>query len=388
MTMSPSVASGTLSTGIKGKGKLPLTSNDENLATQKDKHSHGTSTNTIQNISRNLGSEFADVDENNIYYTTDDNENFGPDIDTDGDDLSNDGHSDYLFSNDSDGGTDLENEDISENINPPRNVDIDYVRDTSPTSNTLNPPVGQTLRLGGRMYQQFIVDAFSAVEQSRLCTDCTDSANVGQGFISPSSFVGSASSLNGIVAEDKHVQQEDWSTADWSGSCAQNTQLDCENGDGFVKVSGVKLLDIDTGGVLTVSKLQTDVMKDLAVLTTIGMEGIPLASREAAVSRMPSMIERKATVAEEESSVIIFVVDVTAVDSGSKALEFLELHEDDEQISPSKAFTSPINQQEMAVNLIITDYCMPGMTGYDLLKKMKESSFRDMPVLIILSLDV
>lgn len=36
---------------------------------------------------------------------------------------------------------------------------------------------------------------------------------------------------------------------------------------------------------------------------------------------------------------------VTAVDSGSKALEFLGLHEDDGQISPNKAFTSPINQQ-------------------------------------------
>jgi CheY-like chemotaxis protein len=26
---------------------------------------------------------------------------------------------------------------------------------------------------------------------------------------------------------------------------------------------------------------------------------------------------------------------------------------------------------EVNVNLIITDYCMPGMTGYDLLKKIK-----------------
>lgn len=66
---------------------------------------------------------------------------------------------------------------------------------------------------------------------------------------------------------------------------------------------------IDTGGVLTVSKSQADVLEDLAVSTTIGMEGIPLASREAAVARMPLMIERQATVAVEESSVIIFVVD-------------------------------------------------------------------------------
>lgn len=66
---------------------------------------------------------------------------------------------------------------------------------------------------------------------------------------------------------------------------------------------------IDTGGVLTVSKSQDDVMEDLAISTTIGMEGIPLASREVAVARMPSMVERQATVAVEESSVIIFLVD-------------------------------------------------------------------------------
>jgi two-component response regulator (ARR-A family) len=29
--------------------------------------------------------------------------------------------------------------------------------------------------------------------------------------------------------------------------------------------------------------------------------------------------------------------------------------------------------QEIDVNLIITDYCMPGMTGYDLLKRVKVS---------------
>lgn len=66
---------------------------------------------------------------------------------------------------------------------------------------------------------------------------------------------------------------------------------------------------IDTGGVLTISKSRDDVMEELAISTTIGMEGIPLASREAAVARMPSMIERQATVAVEEASVIIFLVD-------------------------------------------------------------------------------
>lgn len=40
------------------------------------------------------------------------------------------------------------------------------------------------------------------------------------------------------------------------------------------------------------------------------------------------------------------------------------------------------------MNLIITDYCMPGMTGYDLLKRIKESSFRDIPVVIMSSENV
>ncbi|XP_049379249.1 uncharacterized protein LOC125844059 [Solanum stenotomum] len=66
---------------------------------------------------------------------------------------------------------------------------------------------------------------------------------------------------------------------------------------------------VDTGGVLTISKSQTDLVEELAVSTTIGMEGIPLATREAAVARMPTMIEKQATVAVEESSVIIFLVD-------------------------------------------------------------------------------
>ncbi|XP_071914468.1 uncharacterized protein [Coffea arabica] len=70
-----------------------------------------------------------------------------------------------------------------------------------------------------------------------------------------------------------------------------------------------EFLVIDTGGVVTISKLHDDVMEELAISTTIGMEGIPLASREAAVARMPSMIEKQATFAVEESSVIIFLVD-------------------------------------------------------------------------------
>ncbi|KAJ7976635.1 Two-component response regulator [Quillaja saponaria] len=76
---------------------------------------------------------------------------------------------------------------------------------------------------------------------------------------------------------------------------------------------------------------------------------------------------------------------VTTVDSGSKALEFLGFNEND-QSDPDTPSLSPNNHQEVEVNLVITDYCMPGMTGYDLLKKIKESSsLRNIPVVIMSS---
>ncbi|KAG6430992.1 hypothetical protein SASPL_109067 [Salvia splendens] len=76
---------------------------------------------------------------------------------------------------------------------------------------------------------------------------------------------------------------------------------------------------------------------------------------------------------------------VTTVDSGSKALEFLGWNEG----NTDEAIFSPKNNQEVEVNLIITDYCMPGMTGYDLLKKIKESAvLRDIPVVIMSSENV
>ncbi|KVI03461.1 CheY-like superfamily [Cynara cardunculus var. scolymus] len=80
---------------------------------------------------------------------------------------------------------------------------------------------------------------------------------------------------------------------------------------------------------------------------------------------------------------------VTTVDSGSKALEFLGLHEEDEDMNSNQPSVSPNIHQEVEVNLIITDYCMPGMTGYDLLKKVKNSSsLKDIPVVIMSSENV
>ncbi|XP_027341098.1 two-component response regulator ARR9-like isoform X1 [Abrus precatorius] len=79
---------------------------------------------------------------------------------------------------------------------------------------------------------------------------------------------------------------------------------------------------------------------------------------------------------------------VTAVDSGSKALKFLGLVED-EQRNEKPPSVSPETHQDVEVNLIITDYCMPGMTGYDLLKRIKESkSLKDIPVVIMSSENV
>ncbi|KAF7819105.1 two-component response regulator ARR9 [Senna tora] len=80
---------------------------------------------------------------------------------------------------------------------------------------------------------------------------------------------------------------------------------------------------------------------------------------------------------------------VTTVDSGSKALEFLGLRENNDQSNPNTPSVSPNSNQEVDVNLVITDYCMPGMTGYDLLKKIKESSsLRNIPVVIMSSENV
>ncbi|KAK3155740.1 hypothetical protein QOZ80_2BG0206940 [Eleusine coracana subsp. coracana] len=57
---------------------------------------------------------------------------------------------------------------------------------------------------------------------------------------------------------------------------------------------------------------------------------------------------------------------VTTVDSGKRALEVLSL--------------------DRNVQMIITDYCMPEMTGYDLLKRVKESAeLREIPVVIMSS---
>ncbi|XP_050879012.1 two-component response regulator ORR9 [Lathyrus oleraceus] len=92
---------------------------------------------------------------------------------------------------------------------------------------------------------------------------------------------------------------------------------------------------------------------------------------------------------------------VTCVDSGDKALKYLGLNIDDVDTNDSSSTEAilessspppplPLQLQEGIgkVNLIMTDYCMPGMSGYDLLKRVKGSSWKDVPVVIMSSENV
>lgn len=96
---------------------------------------------------------------------------------------------------------------------------------------------------------------------------------------------------------------------------------------------------------------------------------------------------------------------VTCVESGDKALEYLGLpncnsspqrSNYDERSALSDSASAPSNSespmhqqvQELKVNLIITDYFMPGMSGYDLLQRLKGSSWKDVPVVVMSSENV
>ncbi|KAM7484288.1 hypothetical protein LguiA_000297 [Lonicera macranthoides] len=88
-----------------------------------------------------------------------------------------------------------------------------------------------------------------------------------------------------------------------------------------------------------------------------------------------SLVDRKVI----ERLLKITSCKVTAVDSGRRALQFLGLDEEKRSV----------DIDDLKVDLIITDYCMPGMTGYELLKKIKGSStFREVPVVIMSSENV
>ncbi|XP_055960784.1 two-component response regulator ORR9-like [Mercurialis annua] len=82
---------------------------------------------------------------------------------------------------------------------------------------------------------------------------------------------------------------------------------------------------------------------------------------------------------------------VTFVECGEKVLEYLELDNLEDITAPSSPSSSsfnisqPTQQEEMKVNLIMTDYSMPGMSGYDLLKRIQSSSWKDVPVVVMSS---
>ncbi|PWA45312.1 CheY-like superfamily [Artemisia annua] len=90
-----------------------------------------------------------------------------------------------------------------------------------------------------------------------------------------------------------------------------------------------------------------------------------------------SLVDRKVI----ERLLKITSCKVTAVESGWRACQYLGLDQEDK--------TSPEFVNGLKVDLIITDYCMPGMTGYELLKKIKGSAnFREVPVVIMSSENV
>ncbi|XP_043694713.1 two-component response regulator ORR3-like [Telopea speciosissima] len=67
---------------------------------------------------------------------------------------------------------------------------------------------------------------------------------------------------------------------------------------------------------------------------------------------------------------------VTIVESGKKAMEVLRLNEE--------KIESTVDDQK--IDIILTDYCMPEMNGYDLLKAVKENNcLKSMPVVIMSS---
>ncbi|KAH7537678.1 hypothetical protein FEM48_Zijuj03G0118400 [Ziziphus jujuba var. spinosa] len=82
----------------------------------------------------------------------------------------------------------------------------------------------------------------------------------------------------------------------------------------------------------------------------------------------------------ETLMVMDICIAVTTAENGPRALEVLGLGDHQHNKLESNA---------SKVNMIITDYCMPGMTGYELLKKIKESSnLREVPVVIMSSENV
>ncbi|KAE8701779.1 Two-component response regulator ARR8 [Hibiscus syriacus] len=92
-----------------------------------------------------------------------------------------------------------------------------------------------------------------------------------------------------------------------------------------------------------------------------------------------SVIDRKLL----EKLLKAFSCQVTCLESGEKALEYLGLLH-----NSTTAASSSQQHQALNVNLIMTDFSMPGTSGYDLLKRVKGSSWKDVPVVVMSSENV
>lgn len=125
------------------------------------------------------------------------------------------------------------------------------------------------------------------------------------------------------------------------------------------------------GGVL----LQMALEAERGSSSSQGSEGPVPSSQFHVLAVDDSIVDRKVI----ERLLKISAYKVTTVDSGRRALEFLGLDEDH----------NSVDLDNLNVNMIITDYCMPGMTGYDLLKRIKESKkLKEIPVVIMSSENV
>ncbi|KAK4274003.1 hypothetical protein QN277_017297 [Acacia crassicarpa] len=98
-----------------------------------------------------------------------------------------------------------------------------------------------------------------------------------------------------------------------------------------------------------------------------------------------SVIDRKLL----ERLLTVSSCKVTCVDSGDQALKYLGLLDDlHNTINASSPSLHSSHHEGTKVNMIMTDYCMPGMSGYDLLKRLKGSPWKDIPVVIMSSENV
>ncbi|CAN1852682.1 Two-component response regulator ARR3, partial [Linum perenne] len=123
-----------------------------------------------------------------------------------------------------------------------------------------------------------------------------------------------------------------------------------------------------------------------AVDSGIGVFSPPPAEEVHVLAVDDSLIDRKVIERLLRNS----AYKVTVVDSGMRALQFLGLDGGEQNRSSFGNFDVSLQfSLKIKVDLIITDYCMPEMTGYDLLKKIKGSStFSEIPVVIMSSENV